>query len=69
MKMGFAMAVMVMGAIQTGTQPSNCAPRERRMTAIRHARAINTAEANRPKPSIHAVLIDLICSPAAFPNT
>lgn len=50
MKFGAALVLAVVGLSQPGTQPTNCAPRERRSAAVRHARAINTAEANRPKP-------------------
>ena len=45
MKVVAAFALAFVGLSQPSTQPTNCAPRERRMTAIRHARMINTAEA------------------------
>lgn len=39
--------LLALGVIQTGPQPTNCAPRDRRLNAIRYARMINTAEANK----------------------
>jgi hypothetical protein len=45
LKIGFAILTIATVTIQPATQPDNCAPRERRVNAIRHARIINTAEA------------------------
>ena len=47
MKIAVAFALAALGMTQAETPPTNCAPRERRMTAIRHARLINTAEAGQ----------------------
>ena len=47
MKYIFAAALVSIGISQPANQQTNCAPQERRMAAIRHARMINTAEANK----------------------
>lgn len=44
-KVGILAIAITTSAVQIGSQPDNCAPRERRMNAIRYARTINTVEA------------------------
>jgi hypothetical protein len=46
MKLTLTFALIALGMVKTDTQPTNCAPAERRTAAIRHARMLNTAEAN-----------------------
>jgi hypothetical protein len=47
MKYVFAAALVSVGISQPANHQVNCAPPERRMAAIRHARMINTAEASK----------------------
>ncbi len=44
-KLACALTLIALGTIQTTPRSEKCAPPERRMTAIRYAREINTMEA------------------------
>jgi len=59
MKIVVCFALMTVGIVQTESQPSNCAPRERLATAIQYARVINTAEANNPSANGYRPLSEL----------
>jgi hypothetical protein len=45
LKLAFAVTLVTIGTTQSFPQTENCSPRERRATAIRVARQINTVEA------------------------
>jgi hypothetical protein len=58
-KLAPALAMIAVATGQAANQQSNCAPKERVALAIRHARMINTAEANDPRGSGYRPLSQL----------
>jgi hypothetical protein len=59
MKLTLTFALIALGMVRIDAQPTNCAPGERRIAAIRHARMINTAEANQSRTSGYVPLAAL----------